>query len=84
MYSVGPVPVYQQITLTVEAEVMATASASISAVAAAFATATLEVGVAYTDAAGWQPIAEFATDRGLTASHLWYILTCVALSQFYP
>jgi len=68
VYSVGPVPVYQRVTLKVEAEVTASASASIEAVAEAIASATVEVGVEFDQASGWQPVAAVGTSRSFTSS----------------
>ena len=67
VYSVGPVPVFQKITLAVEAELTATASAAVTAEAFANATSVVEVGVRYDQANGWQPVTDLAFSRSLRA-----------------
>ncbi|MCD4747827.1 MAG: hypothetical protein K8R59_00515 [Thermoanaerobaculales bacterium] len=66
-YSVGPAPVWQKITLSVDAEISASASGAITTEAAASASTVLEVGVRYTQGAGWQPISDFDFSSSLAA-----------------
>jgi NHL repeat len=58
VYTVGAVPVHQQIVFTLDAEVSASAAAAIDATARAAATATVEFGVRYNPATeGWDDVA---------------------------
>ncbi len=67
VYAVGAVPVYQKITLSVEAEFTATAQASVNAETSATASSTVEVGLRYEQGTGWQPTSSLDFERGLTA-----------------
>ena len=68
VYIVGTVPVYQEITFTLEAEVSASAGAEGTATANATATASIEVGARYSAGAGWTPVSDSGVDSNLTAN----------------
>ncbi|HSN57776.1 MAG TPA: hypothetical protein VLT32_24120 [Candidatus Sulfomarinibacteraceae bacterium] len=67
VYSAGPVPVYQKITLDLEAQLSASASAGVVAQAVAGASSYVEVGARYDEQTGWEPVAGFGFERSLTA-----------------
>ncbi len=63
IYSIGSVPVYQKITLSLELQVTASAIAAIEATASAGASTMIQVGASYNESDGWTPIAGFGFDR---------------------
>lgn len=66
-YSPGPVPVYQEITLSMDAKVSASASAKIKAMAKAVHTEIVEVGATY-DGSTWTTYITHKNSDTLTAS----------------
>jgi hypothetical protein len=62
-----PIPVWQRITLTVEAVVSASASAEVKAEASAKISETIEVGAKY-DGTTWTPYITYSEDASLSAS----------------
>ena len=69
VYSAGPVPVYQEITLKVDAVITATAASALTAKAEAHASATVSLGFQYTGSYSdpWQGIASTEYEKSLTA-----------------
>ena len=67
VYSAGPVPVYQEIVLTMDVETSASAEAKIKAGAYAMFTETVEIGATY-DGEDWTPYIENQEKKELTAS----------------
>ncbi len=66
-YSVGPVPVYQEITLSMDVEASASAEGAIKAGTQANLTETVEVGARY-DGSSWTPYITHGEANSLTAS----------------
>lgn len=67
VYQAGPMPVYQEITLTMNVEVTAHAEAEIKATAEANLAETVEVGATY-DGSTWTPYIIHNESKSLTAS----------------
>ena len=66
-YTAGPVPVYQEITLSMDVAASASASAEIKAMAQANLTETVEVGAIY-NGSSWSPYITHNESNSLTAS----------------
>lgn len=64
----GGIPVYQEVTLSVDAAVSASATTSIHARAEAEASATVGAGVSYDMTNGWQPVSQLELDRSLSTT----------------
>ena len=67
VYSAGPVPVYQEITLSMNVVATASASAEVHAHASASVSETVEVGAVY-NGSTWEPYIETSEEKSLTAS----------------
>lgn len=67
VYSAGPVPVYQKVTLFMDVEASASASAKIKAMAQAKLAETVEVGARY-NGSTWTPYITHGESDSLTAS----------------
>ncbi|MCD4722418.1 MAG: hypothetical protein K8S13_21545 [Desulfobacula sp.] len=67
VYQAGPVPVYQEITLSMDVVASASASVAIEAMAQAQLTETVELGATY-DGFTWTPYITYNEETSLTAS----------------